>query len=88
MLQHWPCELTCVFMLRQDPDGAYIARWVPELAPLPCKYLHQPWLAPPDVLEAAGVHFGAGPGCYPHRITTAVPQVTPRAVLITCHVMP
>lgn len=59
----------------QDPDGGYIKRWVPELAQLPRKYLHQPWLAPPDVLEAAGVKFGSGPGCYPHRIITAVMQV-------------
>jgi hypothetical protein len=59
----------------QDPDGAYIARWVPELAALPKKWLHQPWLAPAEVLARAGVEFGAGPGCYPHRITTAVLQV-------------
>ena len=59
----------------QDPDGAYIAKWVPELARLPRKWLHQPWLAPSDVLETAGVKFGAGNDCYPQRITTAVPQV-------------
>lgn len=29
-----------------DPDGAYIRRWVPELADLPDKYLHEPWTAP------------------------------------------
>ncbi len=26
-----------------DPDGAYIAQWVPELASLPPKYRHEPW---------------------------------------------
>ncbi len=30
-----------------DPDGAYVRRWVPELAGLPDKFIHKPWLAPP-----------------------------------------
>ena len=63
----------------QDPDGSYIARWVPELARLPKKHLHQPWAAPAEVLAAAGVKFGSAPGCYPPRITTAVLQVRPTA---------
>jgi deoxyribodipyrimidine photo-lyase len=29
-----------------DPDGAYVQRWVPELANVPIKHLHQPWQAP------------------------------------------
>ncbi len=29
-----------------DPDGAYVRRWVPELAGLPAKYVHRPWAAP------------------------------------------
>ena len=41
-----------------DPDGAYVRRWVPELAQLPDKYLNKPWEAPKDVLEAAGVELG------------------------------
>jgi deoxyribodipyrimidine photo-lyase len=31
---------------RFDPDGAYVRRYLPELAELPRKYLHEPWLAP------------------------------------------
>jgi deoxyribodipyrimidine photo-lyase len=28
-----------------DPDGTYVRRYLPELAELPIKYLHEPWLA-------------------------------------------
>ena len=38
---------------RFDPDGAYVKRWVPELARVPAKRVHQPWeLAP---LERRGL---------------------------------
>jgi deoxyribodipyrimidine photo-lyase len=38
-----------------DPDGAYVRRWVPELAELPAKWVHRPWEAPDQVLVEAGV---------------------------------
>jgi deoxyribodipyrimidine photo-lyase len=41
-----------------DPDGAYIRRWVPELAALDRKWIHEPAGAPPLVLEKAGVRIG------------------------------
>jgi deoxyribodipyrimidine photo-lyase len=44
--------------LRFDPDGAYVRRWVPELARLPDRGLRAPWEAPPAVLAAAGVELG------------------------------
>ena len=48
-----------------DPAGAYVRRWVPELARLPDRYLHAPWTAPADVLDAAGVVLGR---TYPHPL--------------------
>jgi deoxyribodipyrimidine photo-lyase len=41
-----------------DPDGAYVRRWVPELARLPNKFIHQPWEATPLELAAAGIEPG------------------------------
>ena len=41
-----------------DPDGAYVRRWVPELAGLPDRYLHAPWDAPAAVLAEARVFLG------------------------------
>ena len=41
-----------------DPDGAYVRRWVPEVARLPRALLHRPWEAPEDVLAAAGLRLG------------------------------
>jgi deoxyribodipyrimidine photo-lyase len=41
-----------------DPNGAYVRRWVPELADLPTRYIHQPWEAPEKELTRAGVVLG------------------------------
>jgi deoxyribodipyrimidine photo-lyase len=43
---------------RCDPEGAYVRRWVPELAALPTKHLHAPWEAPAAVLAESGVRLG------------------------------
>ena len=48
-----------------DPDGAYVRRWVPEIAKLPDKHLHAPWEAPEDILKEAGVELGK---TYPHPL--------------------
>ncbi len=44
--------------LKFDPDGAYVKRWVPELARLPAEHVHAPWLAPPLLLAGIGVKLG------------------------------
>jgi deoxyribodipyrimidine photo-lyase len=43
---------------RFDPKGIYLRRWLPELAALPDKWIHQPWAAPAAILEKAGVCLG------------------------------
>jgi len=41
-----------------DADGRYVRRWIPELARLPDRYLHAPWLADEEVLRNAGIRLG------------------------------
>ena len=41
-----------------DKEGTYIRRWLPELAALPDRYLHQPWMAPAEILQDAAVKLG------------------------------
>jgi deoxyribodipyrimidine photo-lyase len=48
-----------------DPDGRYIRRWLPELAGVPDKYLHQPWRMPAIVQRQANCRLGRD---YPHPI--------------------
>jgi deoxyribodipyrimidine photo-lyase len=43
---------------RFDPEGEYIRRYVPELAQLPTRWLHEPWAAPAKVLRAANLTLG------------------------------
>lgn len=43
---------------RFDPQGHYIRRYVPEIAALPDRYLHNPSAAPTAVLKEAGIVLG------------------------------
>jgi deoxyribodipyrimidine photo-lyase len=44
--------------LKFDADGAYVRRFVPELAGLPDGDIHAPWEAAPDTLARAGITLG------------------------------
>ncbi len=48
-----------------DPNGDYVRKYVPELAKLPKKYIHQPWTAPGLTLLEAGIKLGE---TYPHPV--------------------
>ncbi len=41
-----------------DKAGEYVRRWVPEIAALPDKYLHEPSAAPAEILKDAGIELG------------------------------
>lgn len=41
--------------IKFDPDGAYVRRYVPEIARLPNEHIHAPEHAPDAVLRAAGI---------------------------------
>ena len=43
---------------RFDPKGDYVRRWVPELAKLPARFIHEPEKAPNAVLLSAGIRLG------------------------------
>lgn len=48
-----------------DPAGAYVRRWVPEIAALPDAFIHKPWKAPTAILGECGVVLGQ---TYPNPI--------------------
>lgn len=48
-----------------DKEGAYIKKWVPELAQLPSKFINKPWEADPMTLQLAEITLGKD---YPHPI--------------------
>jgi deoxyribodipyrimidine photo-lyase len=45
-----------------DPEGLYVKRWVPELADVPVKYIHQPWemAVPPARYPKPIIEHGKG----------------------------
>ncbi len=43
---------------RYDPDNAYVLRYVPELAPVPEKYIREPWKMPEAVQRDVGCVIG------------------------------
>ena len=50
---------------RFDPKGDYVRRWIPELAAVPNKHIHAPWLANKRLLINSGIELGKS---YPQPI--------------------
>ncbi len=43
---------------KYDPQGTYIKRWVPELRPVPLKFIHTPHKMPPVLQKEIGCILG------------------------------
>ncbi len=43
---------------RYDADGTYVRRWIPALANVPARYIHEPWTMPEEVQREAGCVIG------------------------------
>ncbi len=50
---------------RFDKSGDYVRKWIPEIAKLPNKYIHQPWEAPKSLLDECKIELGK---TYPNPI--------------------
>ncbi|KAM6960590.1 deoxyribodipyrimidine photo-lyase [Aplochiton taeniatus] len=77
-LDHWnfvmhpvDAAMTC------DPNGSYVRKWCPELAPLPDELIHKPWQCPASMLRRAGVAFGQS---YPERVVTDLEERRTRSL--------
>jgi len=56
--QYFRCYSPVAFQKKNDKNGDYIRKWVPELANLPAKYIYEPWKANISILNAAGIKLG------------------------------
>ena len=55
---YFRCYSPVAFQKKNDPNGNYIRKWVPELANLPAKNIYEPWKANISILNTAGVKLG------------------------------
>lgn len=56
--QYFRCYSPVAFQKKNDKSGAYIRKWLPELARLPDKFIYEPWKAPISVQKEAGIKIG------------------------------
>jgi deoxyribodipyrimidine photo-lyase len=43
---------------KYDPQGTYVRRWVPELAKVPNRFIHEPWKMPVEMQQSVGCIVG------------------------------
>jgi len=55
---HWDLKYKLRAEQENDPSGAYIRRWVPELQNVPDKHIHTPWFMSPEEMQACGCVLG------------------------------
>lgn len=56
--QYFRCYSPVAFQKKNDPNGDYIRKYVPELKMLPKSFIYEPWKAPLVVQKKAGVLVG------------------------------
>ncbi|KAM3966799.1 cryptochrome 2 isoform 2-T2 [Aphomia sociella] len=56
--QFFHCYCPVQFGRRTDPNGDFIRKYLPVLKNIPTKYIHEPWMAPDSVQQAARCTIG------------------------------
>jgi deoxyribodipyrimidine photo-lyase len=54
----------------QDPQGAFVRRWIPALAGVPDPWIFEPWTMPESIQSRAGVRLGRD---YPLPVVDLLP---------------
>eukprot|EP00969_Alexandrium_andersonii_P332348 14686628-Alexandrium_andersonii.AAC.1 len=63
--------------MSNDPEGAYIRRWVPELQCVDAKFVHRPWEMSEKELATCKLKLGTG---YPQPIVSHLKLLVGRSV--------
>merc|ERR1712032_828656 len=56
--EHWDLRYKLRAEQENDPSGAYIRRWIPELRNVPDKHIHTPWLMSVEEMQNCGCTVG------------------------------
>ncbi|XP_026764725.1 cryptochrome-1-like [Galleria mellonella] len=56
--QFFHCYCPVRFGRKTDPNGDFIRRYIPALKNMPTRYIHEPWMAPESVQQAARCTIG------------------------------